>query len=277
MMAERAGFASAPAIEGIMRTLFCLATLTALTAGTAARGHYNMLLPQTASAKKGEAVSFTYQWGHPFEHELFSAPKPEKLEVLSPDGKRTDLTGSLQGTEVEQKEGKRTTAWRFTFTPPERGDYVFLLQTPPIWMEEDGEFYQDTVKVVLHVQAQKGWDAGVGGNGLEWYPLTRPYGLPAGTVFQARIHSGGVPGQWTRPGALVEVERYNETRPKELPPDEFITRTLKTDPQGVATTTLPEPGWWCITTSRPGGMREHDGKQRPVRQRSSLWVQVGGR
>ena len=47
---------------------------------------------------------------------------------------------------------------RFRFTPESRGDYVLVLQTPPIWMEEEGEFFQDTVKVILHVQAQKGWD-----------------------------------------------------------------------------------------------------------------------
>ena len=53
-----------------------------LFAGRSA-AHFNMLLPQTATAKKGEALTFTYQWGHPFEHQLFDAPSPQSLIVLA--------------------------------------------------------------------------------------------------------------------------------------------------------------------------------------------------
>ena len=61
--------------------------------------------------------------------------------------------------EVLPGEGKKVTAYRLRFTPPQRGDFVFVLETPPIWMEEEEEFFQDTVKVVLHVKTQNGWDA----------------------------------------------------------------------------------------------------------------------
>jgi len=53
-------------------------------------------------------------------------------------------------------------------------------------MEEDGIYLEDTVKVVLHVQAQKGWDGRVDEGAFELLPLTRPYGLEPGLVFQAR-------------------------------------------------------------------------------------------
>jgi cobalt/nickel transport protein len=101
-------------------------------------------------------------------------------------------------------------------------------------------------------------------------PLTRPYGLQPGLTFQAQVLAGGKP----LAGALVEVEHYNAAPPKELPPDEQITRTAKTDPSGVVTATLTEPGWWCLAAGRDGGTREHDGKPFPVRQRSILWVFV---
>src|SRR5207248_3223291 len=106
------------------------------------------------------------------------------------------------------------------FTPAHRGDYVFVLQTPPIWLEEDEVFVQDTVKVVLHVQAQKGWDAAVRED-FEFTPLTRPYGLEPGMVFQAQL---GARPSGPATGVPVEVERYNAAPPKELPPDEQITR-----------------------------------------------------
>src|SRR5262249_32186824 len=155
------------------------------------------------------------------------------------------LTKRVEAVKTAGVEKKDVTARRCAFTPPERGDYVFVLNTPPIWMEEEQEFFHDTVKVVLHVQAQKGWDAVVG-QGFEITPLTRPYGLQPGMVFQAQALLDGKPA----PRALVEVERYNATPPKQLPADEHITRTVRTDPNGVATCTLTEAGWWGITAQR---------------------------
>lgn len=243
-----------------------------LFAGSAT-AHFNMLLPQTASAKKGETLTFTYQWGHPFEHQLFDAPQPESLVVLLPDGKRVELTDRLVKT--PRKAGdKEVTAYQLSFTPQQRGDHVFVLRTPPIWMEEDGEFLQDAVKMVLHVQAEKGWDAILGD--FELVPLTRPYGLRAGMVFQVEfppVRSVSEGGPRLRFG-LVEIERYNPAPPKKLPPDEEITRTVRLDANAVATTTLDEAGWWCLTVARPQGTRMRDGKSYPLRQRASFWVFV---
>lgn len=241
-----------------------------LFAGSAA-AHFNMVLPQTASAKKGEALTLTYQWGHPFEHQLFDAPQPLSLIVVAPDGKKSELTDKL--TKTTRKSGsKAATAYQLRFTPDQRGDYLFVLRTPPIWMEEDSEFLQDAVRVTLHVQAQKGWDT-VSEDDFELSPLTRPYGLQPGMVFQAQLQEK-TKTLGRRGGTLVEIERYNATAPAKLPPDEQITHTVKTDPNGVATTTLTEPGWWCLTAARSQGTRMRDGKAYPLRQRCTLWVFV---
>ncbi len=89
-------------------------------------------------------------------------------------------------------------------------------------------------------------------------------------VFQVLATLEGKP----LPRALVEVELYHATPPKELPADEHMTRSVRTDPSGVATATLTESGWWCLTAQRDGGKRERDGKSYPVRQRSTFWVYV---
>jgi uncharacterized GH25 family protein len=232
-----------------------------------------MLLPDRHSTEKGTEVAFTYQWGHPYEHQLFDAPKPVNVFVLSPDGKRTDLEKRLEKANVSTADKKEIAVYRFRFTPEERGDFVFVLTTPPIWMEEEQEFLQDTVRVVLHVQAQKGWDAAVD-EPLCLTPLTRPYGLQPAMVFQAQFHERA--GKISKPiaNALVEIERYHAAPPKELPPDEHITRAAKTDPNGVVTCTLAEPGWWCIAAQRQGGKKERDGKTFPVRERAIHWVYV---
>jgi cobalt/nickel transport protein len=268
----------------VRRLLIPLAA--ALFTASAAPAHYNMLLPDKHSVKKDEAVTLTYQWGHPFEHQLFDAPAPEKLTVIAPDGKATDLTKSLEKTTVPAAEGKKVTAYQLKFTPDQRGDYVFVLETLPIWMEEEEEFFQDTVKTVLHVQAQKGWDASPEEARTALTPLTRPYGLQPGMVFQVVASSGVSARGADRMGdapvlqakkTLVEVERYNATPPKELPPDEHITRAVKTDPSGVATCTLTDAGWWAITAVHAPSRienRKHDGKEYPVRRRATLWVFV---
>jgi uncharacterized GH25 family protein len=256
-----------------MRALVCvLMAWLGLFAGTAA-AHFNMLLPQTASAKKGEALTITYQWGHPFEHQLFDAPQPQSLIVLSPDGKRAELTDKLEKT-TRKAGSKDVTAYQLRFTPQQRGDYVFVLRTPPIWMAEDGEFLQDTVKMVLHVQAQKGWDAAAGD--FELVPLTRPYGLRPGMVFQveAALRQGQERTADAGQRMMVEIERYNAAPPRKLPPDEHITRTVRLDANGVATTTLTEPGWWCLTVGRQQGTRRREGKSYPLRQRTTFWVFV---
>lgn len=253
-----------------MRGPFCgMMAWLLLFAGPAA-GHFNMLLPESASVKKGETLTLTYQWGHPFEHQLFDAPHPLALTVLGPDGQRIDVTDKLVKT-TRKTSGKEATAYQLRFTPDQRGDYVFVLQTPPIWMGEDGQFLQDTVKTVLHVQAQKGWDAAF--DDFELVPLTRPYGLRPGMVFQVEMPPARSAGKGVRWG-LVEIERYNVEPPRKLPPDEQITRTVRLDANGVATTTLSEAGWWCLTVARPAGKRMHEGKSYPLRQRATFWVFV---
>jgi cobalt/nickel transport protein len=236
--------------------------------GAAALAHFSMLLPQAASAQRAQTVLVVFQWGHPFEHELFDAPPPQGAFVLTPDQRQIGLEKALKKITVQYGE-KKAVAYQVRFTPQERGDYTFVLINPPMWMEEYQEFWQDTARVTLHVQTQNGWDARTGQT-FDMVPLTRPYGLQPGMVFQAQAFGNGKP----LAGCLVEVERYNPAAPKELPPDEQITRSAKSDPNGVVTCTLTEPGWWCLTSQQQSGKVERDGKAYPVRRRASLWVFV---
>ena len=253
-----------------------VAVITLILSAAASQAHYNMLLPDSWSAKKGETVGITYQWGHPFEHQLFDAPLPEAVLLLSPGGAKTiDLSRTRQEIKVVGEGQKKVAAHRFQLTPEERGDYVIVLQVPPIWMEEEQEFLNDKVKAVLHVQAQKAWDREVSSSEypLDLVPLTRPYGLQPGMVFQAQVRVLGKPVS----GTLVEIERYNPAPPDKLPRDEHITRTAKSDPSGVVTATLTDPGWWCLTAQQDAGKKMHDGKEYPVRRRVTFWVYVDER
>ncbi len=263
-------------MTAMMRMLLPLAAI--FVVGVApATAHYNMLLPDKHSVKKGEEVTVTYQWGHPFEHQLFDAPKPEHLWLFAPDGKSKELVDSLEKVEVLGDEGKKVVAYRVKFKPDERGDYVLVLMTPPIWLESDQEFVEDVVSVVVHVQAEKGWDRDEVHGPLAIRPLTRPYGLTPGSVFQVEVFSRGFRvGEKKPERATVEIERYNATPPKELPPEEQITRTVKTAPGGVATSTLTDPGWWAITArlDKPTKRHKRGEKEYDVIERATLWVPV---
>ncbi len=129
---------------------------------------------------------------------------------------------------------------------------------------------------MLHVQAQKHWD-GAFETDFELTPLTRPYGLEPGMAFQAQIQDGVADSPASRSTCPASWSRSSITTPappKTIPADEFCTRTAKTDPNGVVTATLTDPGWWCLAAAQDAGMKDHDGKSYPVRERSIFWVHV---
>jgi cobalt/nickel transport protein len=254
-----------------------LAFFVVLAVVPASRAHFHMLMPDKRSIKTDETVTLTYQFGHPFEHELFDAEKPEKARVFSPDGKEVDLLGRLEKVELPTDDGKKHAGYRVSFRPTSRGDYAFIFDSPLVWMEDEKHFLHDSVRIVVHVQTQNGWDMlHVGDREFAMVPMTRPYGLRPGTVFQARaftrVDQSG--------GHRVEVEHYNPAPPKELPADEFITLALRADRSGVATCALPDPGWWviCATRSYPAmtaaPRKDREGKSHPVVERAILWVFV---
>ncbi len=234
-----------------------------------ADAHFQMLLPASPSGGSEKEISITYQWGHPYEHQLFNAPKPQASYAVTPGGQRIDLSKSLNEVKVAGSGGKQVTAYQISYTPKRRGDHVIAVVVPPIWMPDEEMFFQDCVKVIYHVQTQNGWDR-LAKLPFEIAPLTRPYGLQPGMAFQAQAVFNGKPVA----GALVEVERYHPEPPKELPADEQITRRVKSDPNGVFTCTLTEPGWWCVTAEVENGKQEHEGKMYPILRRLTLWVYV---
>src|SRR5262249_3972038 len=143
-----------------VRPLLAVAAL--LLAAPAAWPHFPMLLPESPAGERDKPVTLLYQWGHPFEHQLFEAAPPKRLAVFAPDGTRTDLAAGLQKVSLPGATQKPVTAFRLSFTPKQRGDHTFVLTAGPVWMEEEQLFYQDSVKVVLHVTTQNGWDAATG-------------------------------------------------------------------------------------------------------------------
>jgi len=259
----------------MLRTL--IAVLTSALVAATAQAHYHLLLLAKAATKEGQPIAVTWAFGHPFEQEFADVERPVKLQAFAPDGTVSDLLGELRPTAMPATgaQQKGPAAFTLTFTPPRRGDYVLWAEAAPHFAPVERTVYQDSVKVVLHTaQSQRGWDRTIGAN-LELVPLTRPYGLEPGLVFQTQALADGKP----LAGAVVEVERASLTPPKteDMPPDEQVTRKTKTDPNGVATCSLPDAGWWVITVTRDAGKTDKDGVSFRVQQRATLLVYVDGR
>ena len=254
-----------------MRSIWLAVFLLIPTANASA--HYHMLIPDEHSVKAGQDVLVTYQFGHPFEHQLFDCEAPASATIFLPDSKEVDVKAQLKKVEINVEKNKKVVAYRLMFKPEQRGDYVLVFKSPAAKIEGEKEPVYDTVKVIVHVQVQKNWDthtANAKEQLADLVPLTRPYGLRPGMLFRAVFldisktqSKASLPVKY----AEVEIERYNHEPPKQLPPDEHTTYVARTDEKGVVATTLPEAGWWAITAirHRPNGLH-----------RCTFWVFVDG-
>jgi cobalt/nickel transport protein len=247
-----------------------LLLLPTLSLPAALLAHFVNLIPDAPAARLHDKVSGAIFLGHPFEHQLLEMEEPEWVKVHFPGGSVVDLSARIERVKAKDAVGPETPRFRFSFEASERGDFVISAAGRPRFEGEDEGFFKDFAKVVVHVQAQRGWERTVG-TPLEVVPLTRPYGLRKGDVFLARALHEGKPLE----GEAAEIEHANPRPPEKLPEDEFITRAARTGPGGLIAATLDETGWWAITVSKRSGTLPREGKDLPVTLRCTLWVWVG--
>lgn len=230
-----------------------------LLAAGSAWAHFPIALPAELFLKKGQTTRVTWAYGHPYEVEKAPAAKPLRARLFPPQGDPVALSPlALPG---------KPARWAFDVTPAQRGDHLLLVEGAPLSHGKDT--VADFVKLVLPVSGvERGWDRAAGAP-LEIVPLTRPYGLPNQVTVRAQVLRAGKP----LPGAIVLFERRNEVAPTQLPNPAFITRSEKTDAQGVFSASLSGPCWWILAVEAPTGEKSPQGGQ--VVQRASLWLHVG--
>ena len=122
--------------------------------------------------------------------------------------------------------------------------------------------------VVTAFGDDEGWDREIGLK-TEIVPLSKPYGLYSGNVFQGIVKIDGKPV----PYAKVEVEYFNAQSAYTAPTDYMITQTIKADGNGVFTYAAPKPGWWGFAAlSTSDTPIEYLGKDRDVEIGAVIWV-----
>lgn len=229
--------------------------------------HFGVILPSDdiVSPRDKKAIQLNLKFMHPFEQAYMNMEMPKAFGVLI-NGKKQDLLKTLK-----KKTIKGSTAWETTYTIKEPGDHIFYMEPAPYWEPAEETFIIHYTKVVINAFGkEEGWDAEVGLK-AEIIPLTRPYGLWAGNVFQGMVMFNGKPV----PFAKVEVEYYNENKKLKAPKEAFITQVIKADANGVFTYAIPKAGWWGFAAILPADFKIKRGeKEYPVELGAVIWIKA---
>jgi len=249
--------------------LLCLVAAAAILYAQPAFAHFGMLIPSSSTVSQGGGADFdiTLSFSHPMEMEGMTLDRPAACYAVS-DGKRTDLLPMLKPATVMGKS-----AWKAA-TPLQRpGLYQFAMEPTPYWEPaEDCYIIHYTKVIVPAFGMEDGWDQPVGLK-TEIVPLTRPFGLYAGSLFQGKLLVDGKPV----PGATVEIEYYNRDKKLEAPNEYMTTLSVVTDANGVFTAGLPFAGWWGfagLTTAAE--KKDYKGTPKDVELGAVLWVEAVG-
>ncbi len=245
------------------KTGLFLATL--LTLSSPCWPHFGMIIPSDAMVMQEDSrtVHLELSFSHPFERQGMDMARPKAFAVVL-EGKKTDLGKLLKPTRVMGHP-----SWEVDFAIKRPGVYAFYMEPAPYWEPaEDCFIVHYTKTVVAAFGEDEGWDQELGLK-TEIVPLSKPYGLYAGNVFQGVVKLDKKPV----PYAEVEVEYNNVGRQAKAPTAYMVTQTLKADVNGVFTYAAPKAGWWGFAAlNRADFTLKHDGKEKEVELGAVIWV-----
>ena len=235
--------------------------------------HFGMTIPSDNIVEQQEqnALTVNLMFTHPFEGQSMNMEKPVMAGVLS-NGKKTVLTDKLKALDYRlYADTKSSRGWKLYHQFKRPGDHIFFMEPVPYWEPAENSYIVHYTKVIVNAFGKEdGWDEEVGMK-TEIIPLTRPYGLYTGNVFQGVVQLEGKP----IPFAEVEVEHFNRDGKSSAPAAPFVTQVVKADSKGIFTYAIPKSGWWgfaALSTDRKTIIR--NGKPKPVEIGAVLWVKA---
>jgi cobalt/nickel transport protein len=230
-----------------------------------ALAHFGMIIPSDNMVMQGDdkTVKLTVSFSHPFEMIGMDMAQP-KVFAVNFNGQKEDALGLLKETQVMGHK-----AWEAAYAVKKPGVYVFYAEPVPYWEPAEDIFIVHYTKTVVTAFGDdEGWDKEIGLK-TEIVPLSKPYALYAGNVFQGIVKVNGQPV----PYAAVEVEYYNKDKKAEAPADYMVTQTVKADAGGVFTYAAPAPGWWGFSALSTADFKmPHEGQDREVEIGAVIWV-----
>lgn len=231
----------------------------------AALAHFGMIIPSDTMVMQGDkrTVGVVVSFSHPFEGNGIELVKPVRFGVMT-RGKTQDLLSQLKEIKVFGHK-----SWEVAYKIRRPGVYSFFMEPKPYWEPAEDKYIVHYTKTIISAFGdEEDWDGPVGLK-TEIVPLTRPFGLYAGNVFQGTVLLDGKPAPYTE----VEVEYYNKDRRVTAPTDYMVTQVVKADANGVFTYGIPQAGWWGFAALNTASEKmKHDGEDKDVELGAVLWV-----
>jgi len=248
------------------KIVFCsMIGLLLLGGHTGASAHFGMAIPSDDMVVQGETkvLKVVLSFSHPFEGMGMELTFPRAFGAWAA-GKKQDLRGGLQKTTVMGHGG-----WQTDYPIKRPGVYIFYMEPEPYWEPaEDCFIVHYTKTAVTAFGDEEGWDTEVGLK-TEIVPLSRPFGLYAGNVFQGIVKVDGKPV----PHAHVEIEYYNKEGKAKAPTEYMVTQTTKADRNGVFTYAVPRSGWWGFAALNTSDEKlKRNGEEKDVEIGAVIWV-----
>ena len=249
--------------------IFLVSGLFLFIGGGKALAPFGMIIPSDSMIMQGDnrTITLVLSFSHPFEGVGMELAKPNQCAVVG-NGVTKNLQDTLKATKVMGRK-----AWTLSYRIKGPGVYTFHTEPTPYWEPaEDCYIIHYTKTIIAAFGYEEGWDQPLGLK-TEIIPLTRPFGLYAGNVFQGMVMLDGK----AVPHAQVEIEYYNKDIKAEAPTDYMITQVVKADQNGVFTYAAPKAGWWgfaALNTSSEKISRDEEDKD--VELGAVLWVEFQG-
>ena len=248
---------------------FMVSGLLALLGAGPVLAHFQELLPNEPIIEEETQRSVTLRavFTHPMEGgPIMDMGPPKAFGVIGRDGQRTDLLSTLRNVPVG---GKSAYTAQYTLRGP--ANYVFFIEPAPYWEPAEKKMLIHYTKVVVNAYgADDGWDAMTGAP-IEIRPLTRPFGLWTGNVFNGIVMYNGKPSPFTR----IEVE-YKADGKIKAPADPFVTQVIKSDANGNFSYAMPRAGWWGFSAIVAGAKKiaNPSGEMVDLEEGGLIWVQT---
>lgn len=250
-----------------MKRTALIAVLAALILAPAgAMAHFGMVIPSDPMVEQQDdrTVHLSLAFAHPFEQVGMELVKPKSFNVYFNDSEK-----SLLNTLSPEKYLGHS-AWQADFKVTRPGIYAFVMEPTPYWEPvEDCFIVHITKTVVTAFGDDDGWDEELGLD-AEIVPLSKPFGLYAGNVFQGIVKFAGKPV----PFCEVEIEFLNDKSKVKAPTEYMITQTIKADENGVFTYAAPAPGWWGFAALHEAPYKlDYKGEKKDVEMGAVIWVE----
>ncbi len=248
-------------------------------------GQSQVMYTPNMTLNGGQSIDLLHVQMHPYtnlktydmgiQHKGDKKLEPEAFYVIHKTIK-TDLKKTLHPIVFKGKN--EALAYTSNYKAKQMGDHLFVMKPAPSFSEIEGVYLQMITKMIVNVAGKPtDWDKELGLE-AEIIPLSKPYGIWAGSSFSGMVKASGIPV----PYALIEVELLNyeidiknHKTGKMLtnaPHQSFKVIEIKANEKGEFTFHIPRKGWWSFNAKGVGHSKKYN--DRELSQDAVIWVEA---